>query len=115
MLNEPLFMESAQALAAKTLREAGSGNQQRLAFAFRRCLGRDPSADEAAEMLSFLDKQEGRLRDGWLSAPDLAGLHGKDTKEILALVPKGSTPVDLAAWTAVSRVLLNLDETITKE
>jgi hypothetical protein len=50
-----------------------------------------------------------------LSAPDLAGLHGKDAKEVQALVPKGRTPVDLAAWTAVSRILLNLDETITKE
>ncbi len=115
MLNEPLFMESARALASKTLREGGGTDQQRLAFAFRRCLGRAPTVNESADLLAFLGKQEGRLRDGWLSAPDLAGLHGKDAREVQALVPKGRTPVDLAAWTAVSRVLLNLDETITKE
>jgi hypothetical protein len=115
MLNEPLFMDSARALAAKTLREGGGTNQQRLAFAFRRCLGRVPTADESGELLSFLSKQEGRLRDGWLSAPELAGLHGKEGKELQAAVPKGTTPVDLAAWTAVSRVILNLDETITAE
>ena len=115
MLNEPLFMESARALASKTLREGGGTDRQRLAFAFRRCLGRGPTVKESVDLLAFLGKQEGRLRDGWLSAPDVAGLHGKDAKEVQALVPKGATPVKLAAWTAVSRVLLNLDETITKE
>ena len=115
LLNEPLFMESARALASMTLRQGGDTGSQRLIFAFRRCLGREPTAAESAELLAFLDKQERRLREGWLSAPDLAGLHGKDAKEVLALVPKGATPADLAAWTAVSRVLLNLDETITKE
>lgn len=115
MLNEPLFMESARALASKTLREGGGTNQQRLVYAFRRCLGREPTNGESGELLTFLGKQEVRLRDGWLSAPDLAGLRGKEAKDAQALVPKGATPVDLAAWTAVSRVLLNLDETITKE
>ncbi len=115
LLNEPLFMESARALASMTLRDGGGTDPKRLVFAFRRCLGREPTAGESAMLLAFLDKQEGRLRNGWLSAPDLAGLHGKESKEALALVPKGATPVDLAAWTAVSRVLLNLDETITKE
>ena len=115
MLNEPLFMESARALASKTLREGGGTDRQRLVFAFRRCLGREPTAGESGELLAFLGKQEGRLRDGWLSALDLAGLQGKDAKEVQALAPKGTTPVDLAAWTAISRVLLNLDETITKE
>jgi hypothetical protein len=115
MLNEPLFMDCARALAAKTLREGGDTNQQRLAFVFRRCLGRTPTDSETARFLGFLDKQEGRLRDGWLSAPDLAGLRGKDATEIRSLVPKGVTPTELAAWTAVSRVLLNLDETITAE
>jgi hypothetical protein len=115
MLNEPLFMDSARALAGKTLREGGATNQQRLVFVFRRCLGRPPTDAESRKLLVLLDKQEGRLRDGWLSALDLAGLHGKDAKELEALVPKGVTPVDLAAWTAVSRVLLNLDETITTE
>jgi mono/diheme cytochrome c family protein len=115
MLNEPLFMECARALAAKTLSEGGTTNQQRLVFAFRRCLGRQPTEGESVQLLEFLDKQQGRLRDGWLSALDLAGLSGKDDKQIQALAPKGATPVDFAAWTAVSRVLLNLDETITTE
>lgn len=105
-LNEPLFLEAARSLAAKTLREAPASDAQRLAYAFRRCVGRTPQSEETKTMLEFLAKQKARLREGWLSALDLTGS---------TPVPRGLTPVDLAAWTAVSRVLLNLDETITKE
>ncbi len=110
-LNETLFVESARALALKTLREGGATDAQRLTYAFRRCLARKPSAPESGELLTLLNKQKQRLTDGWLSALDLTGL---DAGHVSTL-PPGSTPVQLAAWTVVSRVLLNLDETITKE
>jgi hypothetical protein len=108
-LNEPLFMEAAQALALKTLREGGATDADRLRYMFVRCLSRPPAATESDELLSFLDKQKRRLTEGWISAKDLAGT--ADAKKL----PEGTTPVHAAAWTAVSRVLLNLDETITKE
>ena len=60
-------------------------------------------------MLNLLTAQQRRLTEGWISARELAGL--KDPE----ILPAGITPVQAAAWTAVSRVLLNLDETITKE
>jgi mono/diheme cytochrome c family protein len=110
-LNEPLFIESAQALAQRTLREGGSNDSERLSFAFRLCLARKPTRQETAELRSLLKKQEERLSDGWVSAWDLAGFEPVRANKL----PKGITPVQLAAWTAVSRVLLNLDETITKE
>ncbi len=111
LLNEPVFLDAARALADRTVREGGATEQDRLAYAFRRCIGRTPTPSEARAILPFLEKQKGRLRDGWLSALDLAGLDA----DAPAKLPKGVTPVDVAAWTAVSRVLLNLDETITKE
>ena len=113
-LNEPLFLESARALALLALTEGGDTDARRLAFAFRRCVARAPTEAEAQGLLGFLNKQALRLHDGWLNARDLAGLDNADTKTKVEL-PKGTTPVQLAAWTAVSRVLLNLDETITKE
>jgi hypothetical protein len=108
-LNEALFVESAQALALKTLREGGSSDTARLDFAFRRTLSRVPTDGERSELLNLLTTQQRRLAEGWISARDLAGI--KDPK----VLPSGITPVQAAAWTAVSRVLLNLDETITKE
>ncbi|MFO0895871.1 MAG: PSD1 and planctomycete cytochrome C domain-containing protein [Pirellulales bacterium] len=110
-LNEPVFVECAQALAAKTLSEGGDCDERRLDYAFRRCLSRQPTADERAELLAFYGKQKERAAEGWLNPWQIAGGEGAAKPT----VPKGATPVELAAWTAVSRVLLNLDETITKE
>ena len=108
-LNEPVFVESAQALAARAWKEGGSTDRDRVAYAFRLCTSRQPTQAESDVLLGLLAKEDARLADGWLSAPDLAGLKGADS------VPAGATPRRLAAWTAVARVILNLDETITKE
>jgi hypothetical protein len=110
-LNEPMFMEAAQALALRTLRDGGRNDRDRVNFAFRRCTARVPSKDEQKELLALLAKQEkrfaGRDTEAWLlAAPDPANP---------PQLPAGATPAKLAAWTAVARVLLNLDETITKE
>jgi mono/diheme cytochrome c family protein len=110
-LNEPLFLESAQALALRTLNEGGATDGQRMTYAFRRCVARTPTLQETAELLSLLRKQKQRLAEGWSSPWDLAGFDATKVPKM----PKGATPVQLAAWTVVSRVLLNLDETITKE
>ena len=109
-LNETQFMEAARALAARTLREGGTTDDQRITYAFRRVLSRKPQPAEKAELLALLKRQTRRLAEGWLDAGDLAT--GMDTAPE---IPKGTTPTQLAALTAVSRVLLNLDETLTKE
>jgi len=110
-LNEPMFMEAAQALALRTLRDGGASNTDKLIFAFRRCTARIPTREEQGELLALLAKQEQRFTGqdaaAWLLAT-------ADPKNPPAL-PATATPAKLAAWTAVSRVLLNLDETITKE
>jgi mono/diheme cytochrome c family protein len=110
-LNEPLFVESAQALAARALREGGATDRSRVAYAFRLCTARTPSPAEADVLLELLAKEDRRLADGWLNSLDLAGLKPGDS----GALPAGVTPRRLAAWTAVSRVMLNLYETITKE
>jgi hypothetical protein len=110
-LNETLFLESAQALARRVLTDAGNSDQERLTYAFRRTLSRKPVDAESTELLALLRKQKERLAEGWLNAWELGGLDEAEKQKL----PKGTTPVDVAAWTAVSRVLLNLDEAITKE
>lgn len=109
-LNEPTFMEAAQALARKTLSEGGRSDAERITFAFRRTLSRPPTNAERQELLSLLEKQTEHIAGGWVNPYELA-----TGKNQLPQVPAGVTPVQLAAYTVVSRVLLNLDETITKE
>jgi hypothetical protein len=111
LLNESLFVECAQALARKTLQEGGSTDSDRIAYAFRRALSRAPSGDEKDELLSLLQKEQRRLAEGWMNANEVATGKNEPAKGL----PKGATPTQLAAYTVVSRVLLNLDETITKE
>lgn len=82
-LNETLFLEAAQALGEKALKEGGRTDAERVTFAFRRVLSRPPAAAERDELLSFLSRQQQR-------SPQ-------------------------QAWTALARVILNLDEAITKE
>lgn len=85
-LNEPLFVETARALAERTIKEGGKSDADRVTYAFRRCVSRQPSGAERDELLSFLAKQKAK--------------------------PQSE---ELQTWTALARVLLNLDETITKE
>ncbi|MBL8235805.1 MAG: PSD1 domain-containing protein [Bryobacterales bacterium] len=107
-LNEPMFLETARALALKTVREGGVTDKDRLRFAFRRVVSRVPSEKESDMLLTLLAKQTQKYAaNAWEFAAN-------DPKNPPAL-PAGVTPSQLAGWTTVSRVLLNLDETITKE
>ncbi len=109
-LNEPVSMECALALARRTLEEGGSCDAERVAYAFRLCVSRPPAEAEAAELLALLEGQVRRFKAGELKAAELVsgGAAGKGEA-------KPADQEQLAAWTVVSRVLLNLDETITKE
>jgi hypothetical protein len=110
-LNETVFVECAQALARKILDEGGDSDAARVKYAFRRTLARPPSPQEETELLSLLEKEKQRIAEGWVNANQIAT--SKDQPP--ANMAKGTTPTQLAAYTIVSRVLLNLDETITKE
>jgi hypothetical protein len=110
-LNEPLFLETARALAARALLQGGSTDPQRLTYAFRRCLARKPNPAEQAELIAFLNKETHRYHDGELNPWDMLG----GNPSLSALLPHRVSASELAGWTALSRVLLNLDETITKE
>jgi Protein of unknown function (DUF1549)/Protein of unknown function (DUF1553) len=109
-LNEPIFMECAQALALHVLEQPGA-EQDRITCAFRRALGRKPDQSELNELLDLLRREKTHLAEGWVDTPALATGKSEPIKNL----PPGSTPTELAAYTVLARVLLNLDETITKE
>jgi hypothetical protein len=91
--------------------EGGIGERQRVIYAFRRVVARSPLLAEQNELLGLLERQRQRFASGEANPWNLAT---NDPDKSFKL-PKGVTMNDLAAWTAVSRVLLNLDETITRE
>jgi hypothetical protein len=105
LLNDQAFIEFAQALAARLLKEGSKPDSERVEQAFRFSLGRKPTQEERQRVLTLLNKESVALE--------------KSPEEAAAMVrPKPDSKTDvvqLAAWTTVSRVLLNLDETITRE
>jgi hypothetical protein len=109
-LNETIFVEAARALGLRILREGGHNDTDRTNFAFRLCTARLPSEAERDDILALLKTRRARLADGWLNPRDITTGDAAKLPEL----PPESTPQDAAAWTLVARVLLNLDETITK-
>lgn len=103
LLNDPVFLEAAQALAVRTV-TAESGFDKRLAYVFERTLGRSPRTQEAERLHAYYDQQKTIL--------------DAEPKSVAALVPyapPGVDRLDLASWTGLSTILLNLDEFITRE
>ena len=105
LLNDEAFYEFAQSLAARVLKDGPTTDQARVERAFRLCLSRPPAADEKKRLLELLHREIASLDKAPAEAAAIRKQHphpGADVKQ-------------LAAWTTVSRVLLNLDETITRE
>jgi hypothetical protein len=110
-LNEAIFVECARALGKRAFLEGGKSDAERVSYAFRLCASRTPSADELAVLTSLLDKYRQRFAESPASAAEVA----TGEKEPKGKPPAGLTYPDWAAYTLVARVLLNLDETVTKE
>jgi hypothetical protein len=81
----------------------------------RRCLSRDPKEREARVLQDFLTRQKQRFNGGGADPWPLVASDETSKKKLAAELPPGVTATDLASWTALARVILNLDETITKE
>lgn len=108
LLNDPVYLECAQALAKRMLSEGGTTAEQRAAFGLRACLAREPKKGEAQKLVTLAAKQLARYQEDSESAATLVRYAGTDTKE------KTEVP-ELAAWTIVANVLLNLDEFVMKQ
>jgi hypothetical protein len=105
LLNDPWFMESAIALAGRILKEqANQTDDERIDWVFRVCLGRSPSPEEHRILLELLTHQQQQFG----SEPDRAAT-------IVGQTADREQAVRQAAWTAVSRAVLNLDEFVTRE
>ncbi len=107
-LDDPVFVEAAQALALRVWKNGGHNDHDRINYAFELCTGRKPNASEAATISSLLIEEQDFFADRTARAVQVAV---QDVKNL----PEDVNLEKVAAWTMVARVLLNLDETITKE
>ncbi|MCA9060958.1 MAG: DUF1553 domain-containing protein, partial [Planctomycetaceae bacterium] len=118
-LNEDLFVECAQQLAVAVVNDASfASDEQRLIAMFERVLSRSPESDELESLRSFVQRQQQRFGDPSL-ADQAALLAGTSWASSSSEPTAGDRRIDVplaeqAAWTAVARVILNLDETITR-
>ncbi len=108
LMNDPTYVEAARALAERTMTEGGKDAGGRIAYAFRLATARKPSPEEVRLLRGLLTKQFAHYR--------------RDTKAALELLSVGESKcnarldsAELAAWATVAGVILNLDETITKQ
>ena len=106
LMNDPVFVEAARAFAQRVIKEGGADDPSRLNFAWRLALARPPSKRERAVLERTLQQQLATYRADKAAAKKLVSV-GDLPK------PEGADDSELAAWTAVSNVLLNLNETIT--
>jgi mono/diheme cytochrome c family protein len=109
LLDDPAFVEASYGLALRTLREA-EGDEARLAFAFRSCTSRRPSANDSGVLFALLDD----ARTSFRADPVAAKGRVDAARAFVAGDGREHDAVELAAWMSVASVLLNLDETQTR-
>ncbi len=106
-LNDKGFVDCSAALARRMLTEA-KGERDQAAFGFRCCVSRRPSDRELNQLLALFRASLEKYRQDPAAAKALASAGS-------FAIPPGTDAAEVAAWTVVANVLLNLDETITKE
>lgn len=106
-LNDPAFVEAAQALARRLIKEGGASLEDRIARGLELALIRPPRQNEIAILARLYETRRAYYAANPGDATKLA-------TDPIGPVPAGMDPVELAALTAVSNVILNLDEFITR-
>lgn len=105
LANDAAFVEMAEALALRVLERAPAYPEGRLREAYHLAFSREPSKAELDVMLPFIERQKKQFQADAKSATAATPKNG----------PKTVSPSEGATWVAVARVLLNLDEFITRE
>ncbi len=107
MMNDGVFVEAAQSLALRIMREDASETSKRLQKLFQLVLNRAPRAEEILRLKSFHAEQKAHVQNG-----------GAEALEALGIIKKAVSPaeaIEAATLVATARVLMNLDEFINRE
>ncbi|HEU0040183.1 MAG TPA: DUF1553 domain-containing protein, partial [Verrucomicrobiae bacterium] len=106
-LNDPVYVEAAQALGRRLVREGGAIAEDRIRFGLSLVLSRPPENSQVAELKKLFETELAHYRDAEPEAVKLA-------TDPLGTLPDGLGAAEAAAWTVVANVLLNLDGVLTK-
>lgn len=106
-LNDPVYVEAAQALGRRMVKDGGATLEAKLQFGFRICLSRPPRETEMKRLVELYTK----AHQEYAKNPKLAVQMATDP---IGPLPKGLEAPEMAAWTVVGNVLLNLDEMFAK-
>lgn len=107
LMNETQFMEAARALAERTMKQGGTATRQRIHFLFRLCTARQPDEKELAELAAAYQEFLATYQRDQTGAKKLISLG--ESKPDAKL-----DPGELAAWTMLANLVLNLDEVLNK-
>jgi hypothetical protein len=106
LMNDPTYVEASRKLAERMMKQADTADE-RITLAFRLATARRPAAKEAEVLRRVFNRQMDVYRKDMKAALKLLGVGEAPRDERLP-------PAELAAWTVVASVILNLDETVTK-
>ncbi|MCI0534124.1 MAG: DUF1553 domain-containing protein, partial [Verrucomicrobiales bacterium] len=107
LMNEVTFVEAARVLAQRIMTTGGDTPEQRISFAFRLATSRAPKAEELSVLLASWNEYQSRYQNDSSAAAKLVSTGEAPRNEQLAIP-------ELAAYTSVANLILNLDETITR-
>ncbi len=107
LLNDPTYVEAARAFAERVLRKGGTGVSDRIGYAFREALQRAPTADESKVLAGLVEEHLKHYRQSPAAAQAFLKVGQRP-------MPADIPAPELAAWTSVTRAILNLHETITR-
>jgi hypothetical protein len=107
LLNDPTYVEAARAFAARIVAECKGNDAERITWTWQQALQRAPRPDEAAIAQRLLEENLKIYRNDPKAAAELLSVG-------MSRVPDSLDKAELAAWTHIARVLLNLHETITR-
>jgi hypothetical protein len=110
-LNDPAYVEMAQALGARILREGGATVEERVKFGMELCLARPVTAEQVSTLVQLYQQE---LANYQANAEDAKKLSTSTTLPAEKAFAPNTPPAEAAAWTAVANVLLNLDGVLTK-
>ncbi len=106
-LNDPVYIEAAQALARVVVAEGGTSDKRKARLAFESALARPPTSAELDRVVALYAQESAQFA----STPEAALKMATDP---IGPAPEGAEVAELAAWSTVANMLLNLDEFVTR-